>query len=1382
MKKGIFKLMTVAVGLLTMASCADDLGVGQEVNLNKGDLTGRLATNTKSFTRMGMYEGSISPWQDADNTNWGMVWTEGDQVRVYKVDQLLYNLYDLKSGWNTDSGIFELQAGEGEKLNIESGKDYAITDAQFVYGVSGTPDGGARLTYTIPYKYKAKNSKSDDGEDADIRKFPAPFWGDAKQNSDGTLDCDFMGLTAFLRIQMDQLPEKTKYIVLTTHGSEVQRQEYNDAEGHIVYNDIQGAGFIVAKPQANGDNPAGYYDTMGWWYQDILTGDHVDLLPNGYTGADGIRTAYNTGASEPLTGTFTTPLIKGEGSSYDEVYANTVAQTYLRVDEGLEDDEYGMAGITRLVTRDEMVIDVQNVTQNVFWVPIIAETYKDLAVIAATEISKKQSYCYIGYVLKNFTDFEFINGDYYTLTMSQKNLGKVCPYELNKAIAEINKANKYGLESTNTLNVEELVACNHTYMIGNTRYSGHSDDNIYPTDRVLVQGNGDLQLNILKISDEGGRARTSTEFSGHAVREDVAIKGIEEPKALLVTDYFPGSYDGYVCARDYSAFADNGISSVVINLPYSWTDPEATTNTPMALMSDLPTYDAIVAINNEGQPANSTNLVVDAHLAPTNFVSGKNLVAPDGTLKNGEGAALTVVNGIKDLNILEDSKGDVYIYPGNGTDVEVSNRVRVYTQEGINLRISDALAKQIRFKKTSNADNYVFTTGSAAMQYVGVIGDGTQTVVPNRVKLQSYWTGAALNSEYDGIAAYDNGTVYTVAQLASMGEQISGSTTANYLIDDLVTEMWLGGEEYPWIGAQVTVSDFVFDGNNKSLQNINMPEYAKVATDGSSKNIYIYDPHLCCTTCGRNPVIAGTDDIEGDGAVQLWSFGLIRSISKNANDDEGVSGQTTSAEIKNVNLNDVDFDDSGYTTSIDYVGSIVGYINSKSVTFTDNNVSEVKINVKGDNVGGMVGYVRATGDEGITFNSGELNKGNTVTGTRNASGYINGGNYVGGLIGRAQYGDVNITDAGVNLKPTSEDYLGGINASNSYAGGLIGAVTPGANDANTILIENSSVNICGNGNITATDHTGGLIGFARANGESVELNSDEVTVKNKIQATDGSYSAGFVGQLLANNGAVTIEEATVDVDGEISADNQFAGGLIGQSEVGETLTLVSGEIAVEKILSEEGYAGGVIGQSSYGIVNIGDPTILTATNDKSINEISVDVEKLASAYAAGGIVGNNENNSDVNINAAYRISSQKYGNFVEVEITEFENTKKDEAETYFKYAGNDANAQLAGTMSNIIGLLDGNLVVKEKNLTVTDHLDNGMKDAVCYKYHPDRQHNKPTSVSELYWGDYNGYVGWGNSGRYTIDGKGITADSDTGYNLYYPEAEYDDQKSKNAAE
>lgn len=217
--------MSAAIVATALASCTDDLSINSN-KVGKADLTATIE-DAFPITRMGMIEKGTAPYAaTADNpSTWGLGWTTGDQIRVFTVKQLAYNYYELAGGANTLEGTFALK-----KANLTAAENvgenlYAITDAQFVYGVSATDKKEARLTYTIPYRWKAVSTKSADG--ADVRKFPAPYWGIAIPDdfeAEGTdMTVSTKALTAFVRVDMATLPAKTKYIVFTTHGNALDK-------------------------------------------------------------------------------------------------------------------------------------------------------------------------------------------------------------------------------------------------------------------------------------------------------------------------------------------------------------------------------------------------------------------------------------------------------------------------------------------------------------------------------------------------------------------------------------------------------------------------------------------------------------------------------------------------------------------------------------------------------------------------------------------------------------------------------------------------------------------------------------------------------------------------------------------------------------------------------------------------------------------------------------------------------------------------------------------------------------------------------------------------------------------------------------------------------
>ena len=492
--------------------------------------------------------------------------------------------------------------------------------------------------------------------------------------------------------------------------------------------------------------------------------------------------------------------------------------------------------------------------------------------------------------------------------------------------------------------------------------------------------------------------------------------------------------------------------------------------------------------------------------------------------------------------------------------------------------------------------------------------------------------------------------------------------------------------------------------------------------------IYVYDPHICCTTCGWNRLTDGNEQARGEDAVPMTEFGLIRSIKNGGNGDE----------IKNVKLNDV------YAKgTIGNVGSLVGVFEATTahnLTLDNNNVGEVRIEVTGNNVGGLIGKV----DKVTTLTIDH----NTVGNSQYNTGYIKGKNNVGGAVGYVKQGDngtLEITDVDVDL---AQD----IEAKAADAAGLVGYAEVKASTLKDATVAAKNIK-------AGTNNAAGLI--AELKGENSKSYAVKVAVKENIEAGD-----------------------------------QFAAGLVAYEGATTRFDVMASDIKAGTIKAENGYVGGAVAYAPKGTVTFG------CTNDNSsifnwdterkgkhlLNK--VEVGTLAGAYNVGGFIGNNANNANVYL-GGYGDEKDR-GNSTDgnsVIITKFKNTKTNLGD-YFKTTGSEANSHLAGTMSNIVGKLDGKLYINESVLTVIDNLDGTMKKAVGYTHHND-QGATPSQFIRLFWGDSNGYVGFGKSGNYFIDNDtndmgnvrnavvGDQALNTNGFNLYKLDADYN-TKSKNA--
>lgn len=1307
--KGIFKFMTAAAVSTAMVACTDDLITTSNGDFQSdADLVGTLNDARPVFTRMGMSEIGTAPWEEGAST-WGLVWTKGDQVRVFTLDQLKYNYYSLKdASANQPKGEFDIMSG----TKLEGDKKFAITDAQFVYGVSATSDGQARLTYTIPYRWKAQSIDSDEDGVTDVRKFPAPYWGRAEETSDGKINVGFSAMTAFLRIELDKLPAGTKKIVLTTHGNPytVMDKDATNTEYTVGADGFQVTDDATILAAVNDGTETNYT----WSTVDRIT----------------------SGANEPLSGTFNTLLKAGA----------TLAPDNGINEEGLEN---GTELFSRLTTRDEIIVDITATTPKVFYVPVIAQDYKNLHVIAAKAISK-YSYRYVGTELKTFNQ-PFERGHYYFLTMSMLNLGTADATTVNAAL----DATKGRTDRTTVLNIDELrdvdyssytdaqwntLASNISELIGKN-YTG-AQIKAMKHDRILIPENaGNVELNIAKIT------ATSGAVNGYSpVRNDLGFYGTN--KVLFVTD------------NKTAAQATDAKNSIAINLPHQiGATPDV--DADYELLANLPTYNTIIGSSVDGK--NLKNLVAFVQGSLTRCVTGHNVLVDDKSgVEDVKESALTMLTGVKDLVLLAGSKGDIYMKNTGAVDEyqpEINHDLSIQTREPINIRVDNALVNNLCFVELNPAaKDYVFSTGSTAFKEVKKVTVNTNkstTVATGNpdVVMHSYWTGAALTkfatqTASGGVQAenlYDQEKVYTVAQLASVGEL----DQAKYYIDEVfVNDMWLGGDnsekQLNWIGAQATVANFEFDGRNVPLRKMSMNTIAG-KTDGSVA--YVDDPHLCCTTCGFKPAVYSS---AAGGTTAVTSFGLIRSYV-NAG---------SSATIKNVALDDVLFEDN----SINNIGAVIGYVEATDLTLDKNSVTDPKINLKGNNIGGVAGYVNLSGNLTATDNTV------SESGQEATNKVVSEGNLVGGLIGLAEVRGT----TGMEVLRNTVDLSGDVAAGGNFAGGLFGRAY-----GTSMNLRSNTVDL--GGDIAAgKEYAGGLAGvISSIDAASVitlgytGAGEGDVVKAANIKAQNGSYAGGFVGNITAASSvtpAVRVNNAKVTVPGEISATKYYAGGLIGSlatDAAGEN-RLNSAIVKVGTIAATEGFAGGELGYAKAGKVNFGRAAANFVTE--------VEVNKIKGAYAMGGLLGSNSNNSEIKVlTGKYGTEADPENSSIKITIKDWENTKKDNFATYF--GPSDAEAQRAGNISNVIGLLEGKPIeiTEAKDfagndlLIVTDYLNAAKKVALGFKFHRDEYWT--THQDTEFWGDYNGYVGYGGA-TYKINGTPVVAHTATGYNLFKNAATY----------
>lgn len=1072
-----------------------------------------------------------------------MVFTGNDEVRVFTLNALTYHNYGLVGGEGTTTGIFELEGGQP----LPDGQKYAVTEANNVFAVSATEDGNAQLTMTIDGTSEV--SKERNGLKT-LYSFPAPLWAECVETQTPSgiqLDATFHHLTGYMRVDMSTLPEGTKAIVLTTHGWPWAQEDENVAA--LVPKDID-HGYQLVAP-----------GTLGVTVDDT----NSDWAPVPYI--------YG-GECDALSGTLTAELVDGAKLEVDP----------------------------RLTHADTLRVNLDGIKNQVFYIPLVAGYYKQLDVLAVTGDSR-YAYRWEGQLINRYQGKTVTVGGVTSLSMNVLNLEEADIETINYLILRNNNQPK----RITSINVGTLVdddgytpSIHHTAEDYPDYWDGWLNNHAtLPTDQIIMTGAGEVRLNIAEIATS------------------LSVGGAKDKPLLMVDDeYFASVQEG----RDFEA--DFATRRFTVNLPDDW----ATGPNTQFVQIMMPTTRVFIGTID----GNNSDIDV-AVLGPKNKLDTKDLnekfhgnYASYELGKRVKEGAVILMNGVNTLDILEGTEGDIYVW-SRDQETEIADALNIFSTSNNDIRMDDALMVNINIvdvAKTSD-ERVIFATGSSAMQaiqelqYTGetLLGWPTGTVVaadPFNTHVESYYTGAGL-SDYAWQSGYDNGLIFTVAQLQSMGEStrptVSSYTNsqATYTIQNIVELFWLGDDVFRWVGPQVDIDDFYFDGNRKRLMNMYMLwEYGN--------DIYVDDPHYCCTSCGT-PNLAGP--------IQLQNLGLIRSIIESGN-----------ATIWNVNLNDIML---VTDAEIDNIGSIVGLIDiDGSLDFEYNEVGEVKIDVNGDGVGGMIGSVYASY---ITA------RGNRNKSTKNDSGYLR--------------------------------------TAKNYAGGLVGYLETESGDA---LFQ----------------------GNAATNLYQVEMN-------------------------------------------EIEA-NEFAGGMIGAAKLySQTakLTFENYNVKINTFIKAlEGVVGGLLGQGVQGQIWIGD-------NAVAGKDITVNVALLAGAKSVGGLVGNNTTRSTVYVNAPSITGKNDNKSKVSVTITKYENTYPD-PDTYQRYT-NIADLIYYGTMQDVVGLMQNDVFIYEKALTVSKKLVDTMKEAVLYKLHQDNKHN--TTPGEYYWGDNHWYIGYQQKGQYFItDNKDVTSE------------------------
>ena len=238
----------------------------------------------------------------------------------------------------------------------------------------------------------------------------------------------------------------------------------------------------------------------------------------------------------------------------------------------------------------------------------------------------------------------------------------------------------------------------------------------------------------------------------------------------------------------------------------------------------------------------------------------------------------------------------------------------------------------------------------------------------------------------------------------------------------------------------------------------------------------------------------------------------------------------------------------------------------------------------------------------------------TISNVGISGGYIEGGDYAGGLVGGAD-GTTTITNCYNTGNVTSTSSL------SSYAGGIVGRT----NGTTTII-----TNCYNTGNVTGSSYAGGLVGYA--DGKTTTITNSYNTGNVTSTSTYSSYAGGIVGR---TDGKTTITNCynTGDVNSSSNSDFSYAGGLVGYVNYKCIIIIensyntgnVTSTSSNTSTSSDYSYAGGLVGYT-YGKTTI--------TNCYNSGNVTSTTARDNHSYA-GGLVGYVNYNARIIIENSY---------------------------------------------------------------------------------------------------------------------------------------------------
>ena len=381
--------------------------------------------------------------------------------------------------------------------------------------------------------------------------------------------------------------------------------------------------------------------------------------------------------------------------------------------------------------------------------------------------------------------------------------------------------------------------------------------------------------------------------------------------------------------------------------------------------------------------------------------------------------------------------------------------------------------------------------------------------------------------------------------------------------------------------------------------------------------------------------------------IQFVSYDAIRILAEYANNVGGVVGKSTHAQQHNASnkiKTKIVFKDKVQIEEVsgnNYVGGVIGY----GDIAWDNPLSIEIGTVQGnDYVGGIIGF-------------GDLKHSQKL---KVSCDIVKGNDYVGGIIGRGGYEQSERLDLEVMFLE-GHDYIGGgigyfenycVNSvytsdygvvgrfyeifGDNYVGGLMGYVELRPNDWGANFFENTRLQSNVHYIEAKGDYVGGAFGFAC---------SSLVNVDNYVGVVKGRRSVGGVAGGIKGKSIILLGKSSVfvrninNVVGELYADSECAGGVLGDSDNPLELSGIHNDIGSIQAFGSGGGVSGCVEEieeinkiyNRLGIVRTGNNfggilgkirrTVADIVDVSNINSYIYNVAPLDSSPDSGHVFG-----------------------------------------------------------------------------------------------------------------------------------------------------------------